>query len=67
MVGAILPQVALRNAVPLSYARAMATDHIVLDNYYDLLEHVLQSKDILDKPGNIFNCDESGIQMSKNC
>ena len=58
------PQVTLRTAVPLSYARAMASDRAVIDKYYDTLEDTLKSNDIFDKPGNCFNFDESGIPLS---
>ena len=48
------PELILRCAAPLSYARAMATDHSVIEKYYDMLEHALRSNGIFDKPGNIF-------------
>ena len=57
------PELTLRCAAPLSYARAMATDHSVIEKYYDMLEHALRSNGIFDKPGNIFNCDESGMPL----
>ena len=41
--------------MPLSQARARATDVEVIDNYFDLLEATLQEYDLLGKPGQIFN------------
>ena len=41
-------------------SRAHATDPAVLNVYYDKLE----SNNILDKAGSIFNCDESGFSLS---
>ena len=51
------PQVTLRTAVPLSIARAMASDRMVLNTYYDLLETTLKSNGIFNNPVHIFNCD----------
>ena len=58
------PQIALRVAVPLSMARAMASDREVLDRYFNMLEDCLQSNRILDKPARIFNCDETGVPLN---
>ena len=58
------PQIALRVAVPLSMARAMASDREVLDRYFNMLEDCLQSNGILDKPARIFNCDETGVPLN---
>ena len=33
-----------------------------LDNYFILLKKVLEENDLVDKPGQIYNVDESGIQ-----
>ena len=60
------PQVTLRTAVPLSYARAMASDRVVIDKYYDTLEDTLRSNGIFDKPANCLNFDETGIPLSPN-
>ena len=49
------PDITLRAPVPLSQARARATDVEVIDNYFDLLEATLQEYDLLGKPGQIFN------------
>ena len=54
----------LRSAVPLSMARAMATDTDVLSKY---LEDCLTQNSILDKPGVIFNCDETGLPLNPKC
>lgn len=57
-------EVTLRSAIPLSLARAKATDPAVIENYFDLLENTLGENDLLDKPSQIFNCDETGIPLS---
>lgn len=32
-----------------------------------MLEECLRQNDILDKPGNIFNCDETGLPLNPTC
>ena len=58
------PQLTLRVAVPVSMARAMASDRDVIDRYFDMLEDCLKSNGIFNKPSCIFNCDESGIPLN---
>ena len=58
------PDITLRAPVPLSQARSRATDVEVIDNYFDLLEATLQEYDLLGKPGQIFNLDESGFPLN---
>lgn len=58
------PNITTRVAVPLSLARAKASDPIVLKGYFDMLEEYLRENKIFDKPGCIFNCDESGIPLN---
>ena len=50
--------------MPLSQARARAANEEVMDNYFDLLEATLQECDLLGKPGQIFNLDESGFSLN---
>ena len=57
------PQLTLRTATPLSYARAIAQDPAVFEQYFNLLENTLSNNDLLCKPHCLFNCDESGFSM----
>ena len=57
------PQLTLRGAEALSYARAVAEDPEILSSYYDTLEKVLRDNDLLDKPHIIYNCDETGFSF----
>ena len=57
------PKLTLRSASRLAYARAVAQDPEVINAYYDLLEETLIKNDLMDKPGQIFNCDESGFPL----
>ena len=57
------PNVTLRTPVCLSKARAMATNQEVIDQYFDILEDALEENDLLDKPCQIYNLDETGIPL----
>ena len=57
------PQLTLRTAAPVSYARAVASDPAVISNYYDLLECTLVENNLIDKPAQIFNMDEIGMPL----
>ena len=57
------PKLALRTAEPLSYARMIAGNPDVLNYYYDLLENTLVENDLVDKPSQIFNTDETGLPL----
>ena len=61
------PKLTLKAAVPLSYARAMATDQDVLSRYFDMLEDCLKGNGIFNRPANIFNCDETGLPLNPKC
>ena len=54
------PQLTIRCAETLAYARAVAANEETLNQYFDLLEATLT---IIDKPSQIFNCDESGFTL----
>ena len=58
------PMLSLQTAVPLSLARAMATDGVVLDKYFDMLENCQTQNTTFDKPGAIFNFDETGLPLN---
>ena len=58
------PHLVFKTAVPLSHARAMATDTSVLNRYFDMLLACLEENDILDDPCAIFNCDETGLPLN---
>ena len=55
------PQLCLRTAEKLSYAHLKATDPVILDAYFDLLERTLEEYELFDSPSRIFNCDETGL------
>ena len=58
------PELTLRIAAPLSFARAMATDRVTLNAYYNLLEDTLKENRIFNNASRIFNCDETGMALN---
>ena len=63
------PELTIRTAEKLAYARAIAQDQSVLDHYFDLLEQTMLENEIISFPSRIFNVDESGfpLQAHKSC
>ena len=61
------PHLSFRVAAPLSLARAMATDSEVIAKYFDILEDFLVQNGLFDRPGLIFNCDETGLPLNPKC
>ena len=57
------PNLTLRTPATLSLARASASDCDILDNYFDELESTLEANELLDKPCQIFNMDETGMPL----
>ena len=61
------PNLTLKSALPLSIARAKATDEEVLERYFEMLNDCLNENDIFDNPSKIYNCDETGIPLNPTC
>jgi hypothetical protein len=57
------PNLSLRKGDSFSMARDKMTDHDVFDSYYKLLKETLEKNGLLHKPGQIYNCDESGMTL----
>lgn len=57
------PNLALRTSSSLSKARALASNRVVLDHYFDLLEETLEENGLKDRPCQIFNMDETGMPL----
>ena len=57
------PEIMLRHAEPLSYARACANNPEVIGKYFDLLEDTLKANGLRQSPGQIFNSDEVGMPL----
>ena len=50
------PDLVLRTAEPVSYARAVCTSDEIIDSYFSLV----------GKPSQIFNTDETGMPLDPN-
>ena len=61
------PNVTLNSAIPLSHCRAKAATKEVLDSYFDILHDCLEANGMLDKPGAIYNCNETGLLINPTC
>ena len=57
------PYLTLRTVEKLSYSRLMANDSNIMQRYFDLLEQALADNKLLERPSQIFNCDESGLPL----
>ena len=55
------PKLSHRFAVSLSVARAVATDEHVIDCYFEMLTDTLNNNGLIQKPMQVYNCDETGM------
>ena len=58
-----IKEITLRKPDKLDRGRSRMANVTVMKQHFDLLWKTLTDLNILDKPENIFNCDESGIAM----
>ena len=56
------PTISTRTSETLSYGRGAGLNKVVVDQFYDLLDKTIREKKV--KPQNIYNMDESGLQMT---
>ena len=56
-------ELSLRAPATLSLSRASASSQASIDNYFDILEHTLQTTGLHGYPALIFNMDESGFPL----
>ena len=52
-------------AEKLSYAHYVSTDPDIINQYFDLLKDTLMNNKLLDRPAQIFNCDETGLPLDQ--
>jgi len=57
------PDITVRKGEKITKARMQATDRKTIDAYFDLLEKTLEDNNLMNKPAQIFNCDESGFPL----
>ena len=58
------PQLSLQQASLVSYSRAIASDHDVMNRYFNLLEETLKKNDLQYKLVQIFDCDETRFPLN---
>ncbi|CAF3851980.1 unnamed protein product, partial [Rotaria sp. Silwood1] len=54
------PNLVLKKSIPITKKRANLTIEQV-NQWFDLLSKIIQENDLMHRPGQIFNCDESGL------
>lgn len=57
------PSLTLRSPASVSTARALASDPSVLQVYFDLLEETLAENELTERPGQVYNMDETGLPL----
>jgi hypothetical protein len=58
------PEIFVRRAEGISLSRDQGMNKEGTSNDFDLLKKTLLEKDLMKKPGNIFNVDETGLQLN---
>ena len=59
------PHLVLKTDEKLSYFQFVSTNQDVIDRYLDLLRDTLSNNKLLDRPAQIFNCDETGMLLDQ--
>lgn len=57
------PDLSIRQSEGLSLARAQGMNRLEVANFFELLANVLTENNLINRPSNIFNMDEAGIQI----
>lgn len=54
----------MRKSEGVSLARSQGMSRKAVSDYFKLPENILIENDLLEKPGNIYNMDETGLQLN---
>lgn len=57
------PELSLRQAEPISYARATANNPAAITEYFDLLAETKENNGLKQRPGQIYNCGATGMPL----
>ena len=60
------PNLTLRKVDNLERCRAEALSVEVINSYFNLLENTLTHNNLLDKPRQVYNCDETFLPLNEN-
>lgn len=55
----------IRKAENVSITRASVTNREDVNNFFEVLEKEMIDQNLLNKPANIYNMDETGFQLKK--
>lgn len=58
------PELSVRKSEGVSQARAEGMDREKVSTYFNLLQTILVENGFMDKPGHIYNMDETGCQLN---
>lgn len=58
------PDLSIRKAEGVSLGRGQGMNRVDVGNYFKLLEATLKENELFDKPGSIYNVDETGLQLN---
>ncbi|KAB0804493.1 hypothetical protein PPYR_01463 [Photinus pyralis] len=58
------PDISVRKSEGVSIARSQAMNRQEVEAYFELLRTTLEEHNLFDKPGHIYNMDESGLQLN---
>ena len=60
------PELSLRKGDAFSLAREKMTSAEVFNSYFNFLEETLKKYSLIEKPVQLYNCDESGMPLEHN-
>lgn len=58
------PDLSVRKSEGVSLARTRGMSKGIVTAYFELLETILSENDLFTKPGNVYNMDETGLQLN---
>ncbi len=57
------PDLVKRKPEPLTHARVKGMHPVILEKYFEVLKCTLEDNDLIDRPAQIFNMDETGMPL----
>lgn len=58
------PDLSIRKPEGVSVGRSQGMNRVDVGNYFKLLQTTLEQNELFDKPGSIYNVDETGLQLN---
>ena len=60
------PNLTLRKVETVERGRVSNATEEIFNDYFDQLENILRENDLMDKPSQIYNCDEAAVFLNKH-